>query len=259
MGGSVRRTRPQLRREYSEELRWTFSNRRAWLLGFAGNLVLAAVFVGYTHFSARSGGLRLAGAAAEVAAWVIASTLTTNQLGDDHSYVLSRIDQQDGIVRILLSKNLVIASLLVPVTVVISVAAQLDITRAERLVPSVTEDLLDLFVVLMWLGIGALTSVLLPYRPIPLRERWIARQTWPRWLGCQALPYVLFFTVVPALTLPPYEVARHLFGGRHTNLAEYSGTFVLWGAAVWVAGLALAAVYVRRAPQRFLAALNRAT
>jgi hypothetical protein len=156
-----------------------------------------------------------------------------------------------------LSKNLVLASLLVPVTVAVSVAAQLDITHLHRLLPSVTEDLLDLFVVLLWLGIGGLTSVLLPYRPIHLQARWRARHTWPRWLACQVLPYVLFFSVIPMLTWPPYEVAGHLFGGRRTNLTEYSATFVLWGVGVWVIGLSLAAMHVRRAPARFLADLKR--
>jgi hypothetical protein len=160
-------------------------------------------------------------------------------------------------VRVLLSKNLVLASLLVPITVAVSVAAQLDITRLHQLVPSVTEDLLDLFVVLLWLGIGGLTSVVLPYRPLPPRARWRARSTWPRWLACQALPYLMFFSVIPLLTFPPYEMARHLFGGRHTNLTEYSATFVLWGLVVWTTGLALAAWYVRRAPERFLADLRR--
>ncbi|MFZ2013341.1 MAG: hypothetical protein WAV00_05930 [Nocardioides sp.] len=257
MTDSPPRTRPQLRRDYAAELRWTFSHRRSWLLGFVLNLCLAAAFVGYTHYSPRTGGLRLAGVAAELAAWVIASTLATNQLGDDYAYVLSRIEQHDSVVRVLLSKNLVLASLLVPIRVAVSVAAQLDITRPHQLFPSVTEDLLDLFVVLLWLGIGGLTSVVLPSRPLPPPARWRARNTWPRWLARQAMPYLLFFSVIPLLTLPPYEMARHLFGGRHTNLTEYSATFVLWGLVVWTTGLALAAWYVRRAPDRLQADLRR--
>ena len=257
MSDSPRRIRPHMRREYSDEVRWTLSHRRGWLIGFAANLVVAAAFVGYTLYSPRTGGLRLAGLAAELAAWVIASTLATNQLGDDFEYVWSRIEQHDSIVRILLAKNLVLASLLVPITVAVSVATQLDVTRLHRLLPSVTEDLLDLFVVLLWLGIGGLTSVLIPYRPIPPRARWRARNTWLHWGACQALPYVLFFSVIPILTWPPYEVSRHLFGGRHTNLTEYSATFVFWGVVIWATGLAGAAVYVRRAPERFLADLKR--
>ncbi len=257
MVDSSRSAHVPVRREYVDELRWTFSHRRAWLIAFTANLILAAAFVGYERYSPRTGGLKLAGAAAELAAWVLASTLTTNQLGDDADNVLSRIDHGDHIVHILLSKDLVLASLLLPITLAVSVAAQLDITRMNRLAPSLAEDLLDVFVVLLWLGIGALTSVLVPYRTISLRARWRARRTWPRWLVCQGLPYVLFFTVVPLLTWPAYEAAGDLFGGRRTNLAEYSTTFVLWGAMVWVGGLALAAVYVRRARDRFLSDLRR--
>jgi hypothetical protein len=246
-----------LRRDFADELRWTFAHRRGWLIGFAANLALAGLFVAITHYDPRTGGLRLAGLAAELAAWVIASTLATNQLGDDFEYVLSRLDQGDSVTRILLSKNLVLAALLVPITVAVSVAAQLDITHLHRLFPSVTEDLLDVFVVLLWLGIGGLTSVLLPYRPIPLRARRQARHTWRRWSACQALPYLLFFVVLPPLAELPRLVAADLFGGRHRNVAEYSATFVVWGLTVWMAGLGLAALYVRRAPERFLADLRR--
>ena len=70
---------------------------------------------------------------------------------------------------------------------------------------------------------------------------------------------MLFFSVIPLLTLPPYEAARHLFGGRHTNLTEFSATFLLWGLGVWATGLALAAAYVRHFPERFLRDFNRPT
>lgn len=36
--------------EIVDELRWTFSERRGWLIGIAFNLAVAAVYVGYTHY-----------------------------------------------------------------------------------------------------------------------------------------------------------------------------------------------------------------
>jgi hypothetical protein len=242
---------------FVEELRWTFSHRRGWLIGFVFNLMAAAVFVGYDRYNPRSGALRLAGLAAEVAAWVIASTLATNQLGEDAEHVLDRMRSRQSITRVLLVKNLVLAVLLLPITIAVSVAVQDDLTRLHELFSSVTEDLLDLFVVLLWLGVGSVTSVLLPYRPLPLRARWRKRASWLRWGICQLVPYLLFFTVMPVLVWPPHDVAAHLFGGRHTNLVEYASTFVLWGILVWMTGLGLATLYVRRAPDRILADLQR--
>jgi hypothetical protein len=242
---------------FIEELRWTFSHRRGWLIGFAFNLVTAAVVVGYRHYDPNSGALQLAGLAAGIAAWVIAGTLATNQLGQDAEHVRDRMRSRHSIVPVLLVKSLVLATLLLPITIAVSVVVQADITRLHELVPSVTEDLLDVFVVLLWLGVGSVTSVMLPYRPIPLRERWRKRSSWLRWGICLLVPYLIFFAVIPVLEWPPRGVAGHLFGGRHTNLTEYASTFVLWGIVIWMAGLGVATLYVRRAPNRLLADLQR--
>lgn len=246
-----------LRRDFVDELRWTVRHRRGWLIGFALNLVAAAIFLSYQRYDPDRQVLRVAGLAAELAAWVLASTLATNQLGEDAEHVLASLRYDRNLTRLLVVKNLVLFILLVPITFALSVAVQLDESRLNELLPSVAEDLLDEFVLGLWLGIGSLTSVLLPYRPIPLRSRWRQRPTWPRWATCQALPYLIFLTVIPVLVWPPYDVAKHLFGGRHTNLVEYASTFTFWGVFIWMAGLGLSALYVRRSPERVLAALER--
>lgn len=245
-----------LRRDFVEELRWTVHHRRGWLIGFALNLVTAAIFVSYQRYNPDRQTLRVAGLAAELAAWVIASTLVTNQLGEDADHVHASLQYDRNITRLLVLKNLVVFTLLVPVAVILSAAIQLDESHLHELLPSVTQDLLDGFVLGLWLGLGSVTSVLLPYRPMPLRARWRHRSTWPRWGTCQALPYLILLTVIPALVLPPYEVARHLFGGRHTNLVEYASTFTFWGVLIWTGGVALAALYAHRFPNRVLAQLG---
>jgi hypothetical protein len=247
-----------LRRDFGDELRWTFRHRRGWLIGFVFNLIAAAAFVGYEHYDPHTGGLRLAGIAAEIAAWVIASTLATNQLGEDADHVVAHLRYRPGdVTRVLLLKNLVLACLLLPITIVVSIAVQADVTRLHELFSTVTEDLLDVFVVLLWLGIGSVSSVLLPYRVLPLRTRLRLRSTWPRWITCQVIPYLVFVAVIPPLVWPPYDVAQHLFGGRHKNLVEYASTFVLWGIVVWVAGLAVSTWFARRHSDRLIADLER--
>src|SRR3954453_8294116 len=198
---SARRPRRGLR--FGDEMRWTLTHRRGWLLGFAVNLVTAALFVGYSRFETNSGALRLAGLAAGLAGGGIASTLSTNQLGEDAEHVLDRLQSQKGITPLLVVKSLVLATLLLPITIAVSIAAQIDLTRLHQLFTSVTEDLLDVFVVLIWLGVGSVTSVLLPYRPLPLRERLRKRSGWLRWVVYLTLPYLLFFAVIPAVVWPP--------------------------------------------------------
>ena len=62
--------------------------------------------------------------------------------------------------------------------------------------------LLDVGAVFLWLGVGNVVSVLLPYRPISLKARLRARPTWRRWLLCQAVPYGLYFLLLPILHIP---------------------------------------------------------
>src|SRR3954451_20807227 len=105
-----------LRRDFVDELRWTVRHRRGWLIGFAFNLVAAAVFLGYQRYDPDRQALRVAGLAAELAAWVIASTLVTNQLGEDADHVLASLRYDRNITRLLVLKNLVLFVLLVPIT-----------------------------------------------------------------------------------------------------------------------------------------------
>src|SRR4051794_9368918 len=247
-----------LRRDFFDEFRRTVRHRHGWLIGFAVNVVTAAIFLGYQRYDPDRQALRVAGLAAELATWVIASTLVTNQLGEDADHVLASLRYDRNITRLLVLKNFVLFTLLVPITFAVSVAVQLDESSLRELLPSVAEDLLDAFVLGLWLGIGSLTSVLLPFRSMPLRARWRHRSTWPRWGTCQALPYLLFLTLVPALVWPPYEVAKHLFAGRRTNLVEYASSFTFWGVLIWTSGLGLSALYARRFPDRVLAALQPA-
>src|SRR5881227_825947 len=119
----LRRTRPRLRpavrplrRDFADEMRRTVRHRRGWLIGFAFNVVTAAIFLGYQRYDPDREALRVAGLAAELAAWVIASTLVTNQLGEDADHVQGQLRYDRNVTRLLVLKNLVLFTLLVPLT-----------------------------------------------------------------------------------------------------------------------------------------------
>jgi hypothetical protein len=68
--------------EVAEELRWTFHERRGWLIGISFNLVVARIWVGYTHFQPHSrDSFRIAGTATAVAVWVLATSSTPTSWG----------------------------------------------------------------------------------------------------------------------------------------------------------------------------------
>jgi hypothetical protein len=118
--------------------------------------------------------------------------------------------------------------------------------------------MLDAFVVLVWLGIGDVVSVLLPYRPISLRERWAARRSWPRWAACLTVPYLLFTLGVAGYLHWPVRVfALDAYGPERTHLLAWSFTYMCWGLVVWAAGVGFASRYARVARPRLERALRR--
>ncbi|HEX6476331.1 MAG TPA: hypothetical protein VF005_03590 [Acidimicrobiales bacterium] len=239
-----------------DELRWIATSRKGWLIGLVGNFLVALIYVGYTHYDPhRTGDLRIAHVGTAVAIWVLSNTLNTNQLGADSDRVLASLRRGDTVSRILAIKNLSLAVLLVPVAIIISVAVRILVDR-WRLLPHAV--MADAGAVFLWLGLGSVISVLLPYRPIALRDRWKARHTWLRWGICLAVPDLSYFLVMPVLHLPYIAVYhQQVFGRYYPNFVAYSLFYLGMGFAYWGVGLWLASLYARRRSSRFMANLAR--
>jgi hypothetical protein len=241
--------------DIADELRWTFSGRKGWLLSMVANLLLALVVVGYQSYDPHaSGDIKIAHVGIAVVLYVLADTVNTNQLGADSDRVQSSLERGDSVRRILAIKNLALAVLLVPVALLVSVAVRVLVGR-WRLLPNTA--MYDVGAVFLWLGLGNVVSVLLPYRPISIRARLKARPTWKRWVGRQATPYALYYLGVPLLLLLPFIAASlgKAFGPLRS--VEYPLLFVANSIAAWLLGLWLASGYTRRHYPRVIAELRR--
>lgn len=217
----------------SDELRWNLRGRPGWLAGIGFNFVLACTYLAYyrstSHFPDR--GLSYIGAS--IAAWLLADTLTTNQFGAQGEAVATALDGKVGIGRLLLVKNLGLATLLLMITLPVTVAATAWVGRWGQLHDAV---LVDLHVVLVWLSLGNIVSVLLPYRPIPFHKRWQLRHTWVRWGLCLAIPYGLYLTIGEMSVL--VRVLAH--GRRGTHPAQYAIASLVLGIGYWLVGTLIA-------------------
>jgi hypothetical protein len=237
------------------ELRWIFSERKSWLVGLGFNLAVAVVYVGYEHFHPHSHDeVRIAGIATETVAWVLADVINTNQLGADADYVSRSLDSGHSITREMALKNLALACLLFPAAFVLSVGVRLAIDH-WRAIPHAV--MFDLSVVFVWLGVGSLLSVLLPYRPIPLRERWRNRKSWFRWCCCLVAPYVVLFAIIRPLRWPADQIASLLYGSPELHELGYSFVYMVYGFVLWAVCLALVGLYGALAPHRLRADLRR--
>lgn len=249
--------RSGLVRDVADELRWTFKGRKLWLLGIACNLTLAAAYVGYTHYNPRlHDDIRFANFGLLIVVWVLADVVNTNQLGSDCDRVAASLDRGDSVPRILAIKNLALAVLLIPLALAISLGLRVIVNRWTMLAHALMTDVGAVF---LWLGVGAIASVLLPYRPIQLRARWKARNTWLRWAICLAAPYAAVFLLVPLLHLP--YAALYYYRGLGPYLPHYlaySGVYLAIGGAYWGLGLLISASYARSHRSRLVADLRRA-
>jgi hypothetical protein len=241
--------------EVDDELRWTFHERRGWLIGIGINLVLAAGWVGYTHYHPHShDSFRIAGVATGVATFVLADVINTNQLGADADRVARNLEDGRSVTHELFLKNAALALLLLPLTVLVSVGTRVALDRWRAIPHAVV---LDVGVVLLWMGMGNVLSVLLPYRPINLRKRWRLPRTWPRWVLCLGIPYAAFYAH-RWIIWPVDRIADHrLLGNRDRNLLAYCLVSMGWSIAVWLISLAFVRWYSHVACDRLDRDLHR--
>ncbi len=238
-----------------DELHWTFTGRKGWLIGIAVNLVTAYIYLAITQPDpSRFGDIKAANVGLAVTLWCLADTVNTNQLGADRERVAASLEAGDSLLRILALKNLALAILLVPVALLLSLIHHIYVGNVHLPVHALLFDIGSVF---LWQGVGSVISVLLPFRPLSIRARLKARKTWVRYGIAQAAPYVAIVLMV-ALHLP-YVLLYVLraFGPLHANFIDYALAYAAIGLAYWWIGLALASLWGRLFRADLIAALQR--
>ena len=133
-----------------------------------------------------------------LASWMIADVPATNQLAPDRSLVLSSLDNEEGLARLLRAKHLAIAGICIPITVTAAIVVGI---ATGKWVTMVLTIIWVSTVPLSSIGIACIVGVLWPYHELPLKTRWQMRSQWRsillRWGVLILLPYGL----VPALGL----------------------------------------------------------
>lgn len=237
--------------EVAEDLRQSLRGRPGWMAGIGVNVVLAACYLTYHRSTADLPDRGLVYAGAAIAAWVLADTLTTNQLGPEGERVATALSAGVGIGRLLVLKNLSLAVVLLAITLPISLAATAWVGHLGQLPDAL---LVDLHVVLTWMALGNVVSVLLPYRPIPLKERWRQRRTWFRWGSALGIPYALYLIV--GWSSVPVQITAH--GRRDVHPAVYAMFSLVWGVGYWIVGTLMAKQFAEWQRDRLIRRLRRA-
>ena len=251
--------RAGLWRDILDELRWTWAGRKWWLLGLLGNLVFAIGYLFVTDYDPRAAGdIKVANVGLAVVLWCLADPINTNQLGNDSERVVNSLRTGDGVGRILAVKNLALVMLLLPFALLLSVVHWLLAGR-WHLVPHTI--VIDVGAVFLWMGVGSVVSVLLPYPPIRIRARVkaiLARKSVLRYAACLAAPYALWYGIVKVLHIPWSEIwDNRLLGPREADLPKYALVYLGLCLLYWLAGLSIALLYDRRFAGRLIRDLER--
>jgi hypothetical protein len=251
--------RAGLARDIVDELRWTWAGRKGWLLGMLGNLVFAIGYLFVTDYDPHvSGDIKVANVGLAVVLWCLADPINTNQLGNDSERVVNSLRAGDSVGRILAIKNIALAVLLLPFALLISTIHWLIAGRFHLVPHTVVADFGAVF---LWMGVGSVVSVLLPYPPLKIRSRvkaLLARKSVVRYAACLAAPYVLWLGIVKVLHIPYNEIWDHrLLGGRVADVPKYGLVYLGLALVYWVVGLLIAEAYDRRFPGRLIRDLER--
>lgn len=242
-------------RDVADELRWIFTARKGWLIGIAGNLATAYVYLAITQPDRRNfGDIRSANLGVAIMLWTLADVVNTNQLGSDSDRARHSLERGDSVARILAIKNLSLAVMFIPLAFLISILHRIVVNRWGLLPHTLVQDV---GVVFLWLGVGAVFSVLLPYRPISIRARLKARKTWPRYALCQAAPYAGL--VIVGILHTPYLLIYGFrsLGPIEPNYIKYALVYLGLAFGYWAVGVGLAALYGRYNRARLIADLHR--
>ena len=242
-----------------DELRWTWAGRKGWLLGMLGNLALAIVYLVYTDYDPHvAGDIKAANVGLAVVLWCLADTVNTNQLGNDSERVVNSLQAGDRVWRILAIKNVALAVMLLPFAMLVTVIHLSIMGRFHFLFHTLV---FDLGAILLWMGVGSVVSVLLPFPPLKLRKRVRAvraRKGVVRYALAMAAPYALWYGIVKVLHLPWRQIwDDRLLGPRELNFLSYAFVYLGICLAYWVIGLWLAGAYERRFRPRLIRDLER--
>jgi len=246
---------PGLLRAVAGDLRWHLSCDKGWLNGLLTNVILVVAYFVFRNYDYQGlTELTVIDIATGVAMYSMCGVYNTNQLGPDHERVRASLARGERLWRILLVKNLALGVIVVPITLVGSALVPVLLGQ-WRQIPQCL--MFDLWVVFTWLAFGCVLSVLLPYCPTPVKQRWRQRRNRTRWVLCITAPFV-FLLVDAGLSALEVWGARTVVSNIDRHLRLYALLATLWGLVLWAVALAGADAYARPPARRLQADLARA-
>lgn len=178
-----------------------------------------------------------------IVSWSFSDVPATNIFGTTPEQTSKLIDQPAQLRRIFTVKNISLWVLISPACFITSLALT---PTASRPAVSIAVAIGSATFPFAYLGLAAMVAPLLPYHPIPARERFKRRDTWLRWGLAIGVSYFALTAPAALLVLGPIWLLFQIFGTADTNFLLAAILMTPWSFAIWRMGLHLATKIARK-------------
>ncbi len=179
-----------------------------------------------------------------IASWSFSDVPATNLIAGKADHARDRLHDTHLIRRIMTVQNLALWVVIAPACALLAVA--LMPSGGEAMI-SLAVAVAVLFLPFPYLGLAAIVAPLLPFHPMPMRERFRRRDTWLRYGIAVALAYLLLTTPAAIISLGPAILILTFVGQDSIHYLLAAVLMTPWCIFLWQCGLRIAAsIAIRR-------------
>lgn len=188
-----------------------------------------------------------------LASWAYADVPATNLFGSHAEQVVGILDQGKRLRRIMTVQNLALWLLVSPAGFVLSLA--LAPSQNEPLV-SLAIGVATMVLPFVYLGLAAIMAPLLPFHPMPWKERLARKDTWLRYGLSVTIAYFGLTWPASIIALAPSGLVFTLVGDRPDHFLLAALLITPWCLFIWRLGLFISSRIAYRHRARLTAFLN---
>lgn len=178
-----------------------------------------------------------------LASWAYADVPATNLLGSRAEQILPRMDDGAHIRRVMTVENIGLWVLISPGCLLLSLGLM---PSQHRPLMSIAIALAVLSLPFVYLGLAAIVAPLLPFHPMPWRERLRRRDTWLRYGLAITIAYFALTWPAAMISVTPALFVLRYVGQEPVHYLVAAILITPWSLLVWRFGLHLSTWISRR-------------
>lgn len=179
-----------------------------------------------------------------IGSWALSDVPATNLIGGKAGHTRDRLHDARLIRRLMTVQNLCLWVIISPACMLLALAL---LPAGGEATVSLAVAIAVLVLPFPYMGLAAIVAPLLPFHPMPIRQRFRRRDTWLRYGLAILLAYFLLTGPAALLALGPAMIIVALVGQEPQHFALAALLMIPWCLLLWRVGLHIAArIAIRR-------------